>query len=241
MFIVLIILTLVFVGVVFYLAQIVVLQLEQKADEDVLKVKDTFGKIIEQKDKAYAEKSKLEKEATQIFTLYEMTKEITAHFDEVEAFNIFRRRLKENIIIEDESDVNDLIMSEAIETAHVKDFMDKLPEGMDTVVGEKGVKLSGGEKQRVGIARAVYKKPELLLMDEATSHLDIESEKNIQESLHKFFKEVTAVVIAHRLTTLKEMDTIIVLENGTITESGSFKELYKNKGRFFELWEKQKL
>ena len=79
------------------------------------------------------------------------------------------------------------------------------------------------------------------MLDEATSHLDIESEEKIQDSLHKFFQSVTAIVIAHRLTTIKEMDKIIVIEDGRIIESGSFLELYDAKGRFFELWEKQKL
>lgn len=98
---VLIILTAVFVAVVFYLAQLVVLGLEQRADEDVLAAKDVYGKIIEQKDKTQAEKAKLEREAMQIFTLYDMTKEITRHSDEQDAFNIFRRKLKENVNFED--------------------------------------------------------------------------------------------------------------------------------------------
>ena len=98
---ILIVSTVIFVGVVFYLAQLVVLGLEQRADEDVLGAKDVFGKIIEQKDKSQAEKAKLEHEAMQIFTLYEMTKEITRHSDEQEAFNIFLKKLKENVIIED--------------------------------------------------------------------------------------------------------------------------------------------
>jgi ABC-type multidrug transport system fused ATPase/permease subunit len=78
-------------------------------------------------------------------------------------------------------------------------------------------------------------------MDEATSHLDIESEKKIQDSLHEFFKSVTAIVIAHRLTTIKEMDTIVLIEDGKISEQGSFDELYAKQGSFFELWSKQKL
>ena len=98
---ILVILTAVFVGVVFYLAKLVVLGLEQRADEDVLGAKDVFGKIIEQKDKAQAEKAKLEHEAAHIFTLYDMTKEITRHSNEQEAFEIFRRKLKENVIIDD--------------------------------------------------------------------------------------------------------------------------------------------
>jgi diguanylate cyclase (GGDEF)-like protein len=93
--------TVVFIGVVFYLAQLVVLGLEQRADEDVLGAKDTFGKIIDQKNKAQAEKARLEREAMQIFTLYDMTKEITRHSDETEAFNIFLRKLKENMSVED--------------------------------------------------------------------------------------------------------------------------------------------
>ena len=98
---ILIISTVIFVGVVFYLAQLVVLGLEQRADEDVLGAKDTFRKIIDQKEKAHAEKGKLEREAMQIFTLYDMTKEITLHFNDQEAFNIFHRKLKENVNIED--------------------------------------------------------------------------------------------------------------------------------------------
>ena len=105
---ILIIFTLIFVGVVFYLAQLVVLGLEQRADEDVLGAKDAFGKIIEQKDRAQAEKAKLEREAIQIFTLYDMTKEITRHSNEQEAFNIFFRKLKENVMIEDCQLVGDI-------------------------------------------------------------------------------------------------------------------------------------
>jgi diguanylate cyclase (GGDEF)-like protein len=105
---ILIVSTLVFVGLVFYLAQLVVLGLEQRADEDVLGAKDVFGKIIDQKSKAHAEKAKLEREAMQIFTLYDMTKEITRHSNEQDAFNIFFRKLKENVMIEDCQLVHDI-------------------------------------------------------------------------------------------------------------------------------------
>lgn len=154
---------------------------------------------------------------------------------------VFNFKLVDNITLAniDRADDSELL-SQAVETAHVQDFLDRLPDGLDTIIGEKGIKLSGGEKQRVGIARAVFKKPEILFLDEATSHLDIESEAKIQDSLHRFFQNVTAVVIAHRLTTIKEMDRILVLENGNIIESGTFSELHAKKGRFFELWEKQK-
>jgi|SRR5690606_20065090 len=130
-------------------------------------------------------------------------------------------------------------LKRALETAHIKEFLYKLPEGINTLIGEKGVKLSGGEKQRVGIARAVYKKPEVLFLDEATSHLDIDSEEMIQDSLKKFFKNITAIVIAHRLSTIKEMDRIIVMKAGRIIEQGSFSYLMSKKGEFHRLWNKQ--
>lgn len=154
---------------------------------------------------------------------------------------VFNFRLIDNITLANIAHADDAsLLEQATKTAHVQDFLHRLPDGLDTVIGEKGIKLSGGEKQRVGIARAVFKKPDILFLDEATSHLDLESEAKIQDSLHQFFQNVTAVVIAHRLTTIKEMDRILVLEGGRIIESGSFDELYAMKGRFFELWEKQK-
>ncbi len=156
---------------------------------------------------------------------------------ETEVFNF---TLKENIVLATGQD-KPQDLANALEVAHVDDFLFKLPQGVDSLIGEKGVKLSGGEKQRLGLARAVYKNPQLLFLDEATSHLDLESEQKIQDSLHHVFQSVTAVVIAHRLTTVKEMDTIVVIEKGKLIESGSFNELYKKQGRFFELWEKQKL
>ena len=154
---------------------------------------------------------------------------------------VFNLSLRENITITNTDTKSGELLEQALEIAHVKDFLEKLPEGIETVVGEKGVKLSGGERQRLGIARAIYRQPELLLMDEATSHLDLESEEKIRDSLHQLFEKVTAVVIAHRLTTIKEMDKILVLEGGRLIESGNFVELMEKKGRFFELWEKQKL
>ncbi|MDO8482235.1 MAG: ABC transporter ATP-binding protein [bacterium] len=155
---------------------------------------------------------------------------------------LFNASLRDNIRITNvKEEDNQKLLDVALEIAHVRDFMSKLPKGLDSLIGEKGVKLSGGEKQRVGIARAVFKNPQILLLDEATSHLDIESEEKIKDSLHQFFQNVTAIVIAHRLTTIKEMDKIIVMEKGRICEVGSFDDLYKKKGRFYELWEKQKL
>lgn len=152
---------------------------------------------------------------------------------------VFNMSLKDNIIIGREYDSD--YFNKVLEIAHIKDFSDKLKEGVNTYIGEKGIKLSGGERQRLGIARALFKKPEILLLDEATSHLDLESEAKIKDSLHKAFENVTAIVIAHRLTTIKEMDRILLIENGKIVEDGSFEDLYKNKGSFYKLWEMQKL
>ncbi len=155
---------------------------------------------------------------------------------------VFNFSLRENITItNDRQKNNEKLLKRSINIARVSDFIGKLPQGMETVIGEKGVRLSGGEKQRLGIARAVFKEPEILLLDEATSHLDLESEEKIRDSLHKFFENVTAVVIAHRLTTIKEMDKILVIEDGKLIESGNFETLYSRKGRFYELWEKQRL
>ncbi|MEI6490520.1 MAG: ABC transporter ATP-binding protein [bacterium] len=155
---------------------------------------------------------------------------------------VFNFPLRSNVTMSnfDRSD-DEKLLDKALDVAHVLEFAKALPLGIDTLIGEKGVKLSGGEKQRVGVARAIFKDPELLLLDEATSHLDVESEEKIQDSLHKFFKSVTAIVIAHRLTTIKEMDKILVIENGKIVEQGSFTKLHRARGRFHELWEKQRL
>lgn len=169
----------------------------------------------------------------------EYFKNVAVVLQETEVFNF---SLRDNVTIANiDKEKDDKLLKKALGTSHVLDFIHKLPEREDTFIGEKGVKLSGGEKQRLGIARAIFKRPQILLLDEATSHLDVESEKDIQESLHEFFKEVTAIVIAHRLTTVREMDKIVVVEDGRILEEGSFSELQEKKGRFFELWEKQKI
>lgn len=165
-------------------------------------------------------------------------KQVSVVLQDTEVFNF---SLRDNIIItNDAQKTNEELLDQALATAHITELVDKLPQGLDTLIGEKGVKLSGGERQRLGIARAIFKQPEILLLDEATSHLDLESEEKIRDSLHKFFENVTAIVIAHRLTTIREMDKILVIENGRLIESGNFEELLAKQGRFYELWEKQK-
>jgi len=151
---------------------------------------------------------------------------------------LFHLSLEQNITLSQE-EKNEELLKKSLHISHVKDFAHKLPKGTDSLVGEKGIRLSGGERQRVGIARAIYQKPEILLLDEATSHLDIASEQKIQEALHSFFQDITAIVIAHRLSTLREMDRIVVMDQGKVLEEGSFDTLMKKKGAFFQLWKQQ--
>lgn len=166
-------------------------------------------------------------------------KHVSVVLQDTEVFNF---SLRDNVTITNDSNKdNEELFKQSLEIAHITDFVDKLPQGVDTLIGEKGVKLSGGERQRLGIARAIFKQPEILLLDEATSHLDLASEEKIRDSLDQFFENVTAIVIAHRLTTIREMDKILVIEDGKLIESGSFDALQAQKGRFSELWAKQRL
>lgn len=162
-------------------------------------------------------------------------KKVTIVPQKTELFNF---SLRKNITLNQTNGESELLQT-ALNISHVKDFAHKLPKGLSSLIGEKGIKLSGGEKQRVGIARAVYRQPEILLLDEATSHLDIDSERQIKDTLHKFFKNITAIVIAHRLSTIKEMDRIVLMHNGRVSEVGTFDELMEKKGKFFGLWKKQ--
>lgn len=132
-------------------------------------------------------------------------------------------------------------IEKAAKIAHAHEFISALPDGYDTLVGERGVKLSGGEKQRVSIARAVLRDPEAVLLDEATSALDSESEKYVQEGLQKLLKGRTAVVIAHRLSTIAHADKIVVMDKGRIVEEGTFAQLKKKKGVFADLLAHQQL
>ena len=128
---------------------------------------------------------------------------------------------------------------DAAQKSYVAEFAADLPQGYQTYVGDKGIKLSGGQRQRVGIARAILKDSSILLLDEATSALDSKSEKYIQQSLQKIMQGKTVIAVAHRLSTLKNMDRIVVLENGKIIEEGSPQQLLKTQGKYAKLWNLQ--
>jgi len=127
-------------------------------------------------------------------------------------------------------------VADAVQAANLKEFADGLEKGLDTLIGERGVKLSGGQRQRVAIARALLANPRILFLDEATSNLDAESEMLIQASLAGLMKGRTTFVIAHRLSTIRRADTILVVENGAIVERGNHEELIAKQGRYFQLF-----
>ncbi|MGB3280831.1 MAG: ATP-binding cassette domain-containing protein, partial [Pseudorhodobacter sp.] len=127
----------------------------------------------------------------------------------------------------------------AARAAKIHDFILSLPDGYETTVGERGLKLSGGEKQRVGIARTLLKNPPILLLDEATSALDTQTERDIQDSLLAMGEGRSVITIAHRLSTIADADQIIVLEAGNIVEQGTHDQLLANNGRYAAMWARQ--
>jgi subfamily B ATP-binding cassette protein MsbA len=148
---------------------------------------------------------------------------------------LFEGTIRENIMFARPGASEDAL-AVAVTAAHVKEFTDRFDKGLDTVIGERGVKLSGGQRQRVSIARALLADPRVLILDEATSSLDTESEAYIQESLGRLMAGRTTLVIAHRLSTIRRADQILVLEGGRVVERGTHDQLLAHKGRYYNLY-----
>ena len=159
-----------------------------------------------------------------------MVPQDTVLFNETVAYNVRYGR----------PDATDEEVETAAEMAQIGDFIRSLPQGFSTEVGERGLKLSGGEKQRVAIARTLLKAPPILILDEATSALDTQTEREIQAALDEVSRDRTTVVIAHRLSTVVSADEILVLRAGEIAERGTHKQLLKKKGLYAEMWNRQR-
>ncbi|MFN3758059.1 MAG: ABC transporter ATP-binding protein [Algoriphagus aquaeductus] len=148
---------------------------------------------------------------------------------------LFEGTIRENILFPRPNATEDELLK-AVKAAHVQEFTDRFDQGLDTLIGERGVKLSGGQRQRIAIARAILADPKILILDEATSNLDTESETLIQASLKELMRGRTTFVIAHRLSTIRQADLILVIEQGKIVESGRHDELILKEGRYFQLY-----
>ena len=148
---------------------------------------------------------------------------------------LFEGTIRENILFP-RPDASGEDLDRAVHAAYVHEFSDRFENGLETVIGERGVKLSGGQRQRIAIARAILADPRILILDEATSNLDTESESYIQQSLGNLMKGRTTFVIAHRLSTIRQASQILVIEQGSIAERGKHEELIQKKGRYFELY-----
>ena len=147
---------------------------------------------------------------------------------------LFEGTIRENILFP-RPHANEEQLLNAVHSSYVNEFTDRFEKGLDTLIGERGVKLSGGQRQRIAIARAILANPKILILDEATSNLDTESETLIQKSLNKLMKGRTTFVIAHRLSTIRKANQILVIENGEIAEHGTHDDLIKQKGRYYDL------
>jgi ATP-binding cassette subfamily B protein len=151
---------------------------------------------------------------------------------------LFHASIRENLLYA-RPDASERRLDAAVRDAHLREFVDSLPDGYDTLVGERGHRLSGGEKQRVAIARVILKDPRILILDEATSHLDTLSEQPIQAALQELFKNRSSLVIAHRLSTVLAADQILVLNEGRTVERGTHRDLVDQGGLYAALYERQ--
>ncbi|MCB0409759.1 MAG: ABC transporter ATP-binding protein, partial [Flavobacteriales bacterium] len=148
---------------------------------------------------------------------------------------LFEGTIRENIVFPRPNSTEEEIQA-AVKAAYVNEFTDRFEKGLETVIGERGVKLSGGQRQRIAIARAILANPKILILDEATSNLDTESEVMIQESLNHLMEGRTTFVIAHRLSTIRKANQILVVEQGNIVEKGTHEELIAKQGRYYQLF-----
>ena len=148
---------------------------------------------------------------------------------------LFEGTIRENILFARPQASEEKLIS-AVQSAYVNEFTDRFEKGLDTVIGERGIKLSGGQRQRIAIARAILADPKIIILDEATSSLDTESESLIQQSLNELMKGRTTFVIAHRLSTIKKATQILVIESGEIVERGNHNELINKQGRYYDLF-----
>lgn len=172
----------------------------------------------------------------QDFTLQSYREQFAAVFQDTTLFNDTLRFnlefVKDGLTFEQ--------IRDACREANILDFVESLPDGFETIVGERGLKLSGGEKQRIAIARAILADPALLILDEATSALDAKTEKLVSDGLEKLMKNRTSIIIAHRLSTIKRADRIYLLENGEVLDSGSHDELYLSSPVYKEMVDYQR-
>jgi ATP-binding cassette subfamily B protein len=150
--------------------------------------------------------------------------------------NLFKGTLKENVTFGKQG-ISDYTINKAIDASQSREIIDNLKDGLDTVIGSKGTYLSGGEQQRIALARAMVKNAPIVLLDEATAFADPENEHLIQKALHKLSQNKTSLMIAHRLTTVRDVDKILVIDDGKIVEQGSHEELMKNKGLYRTMWD----
>src|SRR5690606_6721625 len=148
---------------------------------------------------------------------------------------LFEGTIRENILFP-RPNASEEDLQNAVKAAYVNEFTDRFENGLDTLIGERGVKLSGGQRQRLAIARAILANPKIIILDEATSNLDTESEALIQKSLSELMKNRTTIVIAHRLSTIRKADQILVVEAGHIVERGTHDELIALQGRYYDLY-----
>lgn len=144
---------------------------------------------------------------------------------------VFNTTIRENLKLVKE-DASEEEIWDALTLASADDFVKKLPDALDTLIGDRGIKLSGGERQRLVLTRAILRKPSILVLDEATSALDAESESKIQKSLESLKGHMTIIVIAHRLSTIRNADQVIVLDNGKVIQQGGFVQLSQEKIKF---------